>query len=154
MARTLRVSVVDGAELIGHEPFDELESMQVGVFSAATFTIDDRSIVVTNPTASEARRRSDIAHELAHIILKHELSEILEVSGVPFRSCRTDQEEEANALAGTLLLPRSLLTRFVYRDRGSLTPDAVAARFGVSVEMARFRINTTGVARQVQRSRV
>jgi hypothetical protein len=76
---------------------------------------------------------------------------------VPFRTCRADQEEEATNLGGTLLLPRPLLLlprplllRAVARGMG---PDEVAADYGVTIEMARFRLNTTGVARQVERAR-
>ena len=128
----------------------ELERIQAFPLSACTFEIDGRSVIVYNPIRSEPRRRSDIAHELSHLLLEHDLTEIREVAGVPFRTCRADQEEEATNLGGTLLLPRPLLLRAVARGMG---PDEVAADYGVTIEMARFRLNTTGVARQVERAR-
>jgi Zn-dependent peptidase ImmA (M78 family) len=60
------------------------------------------------------------------------------VAGVPFRTCLPDQEEEATALGGTLLLPRPLLLRAA---RNGWDVDEVARRYGVTVEMARFRMN-------------
>jgi hypothetical protein len=41
-----------------------------------------------NPLRTEGRLASDVAHELSHVLLKHELSEVREVDGGPFRSCR------------------------------------------------------------------
>lgn len=93
---------------------------------------------------------SDIAHELSRLLLEHDLAEIREVAGVPFRTCRADQEEEATNLGGTLLLSRPLLLRAV---ANGMETDDVATEYGVTVEMARFRLNTTAVARQLQRAR-
>jgi len=75
---------------------------------------------------------------------------IREIACVPFRTSRADQEEEATNLGGTLLLPRPLLLRAVARG---MEPDAVATEYGVTIEMARFRLNTTAVARQLERAR-
>ena len=54
------------------------------------------------------RQNSDLAHELAHIVLDHEFSEVREINGRPFRTCKPDEEEEATAFGATLLLPRPL----------------------------------------------
>jgi Zn-dependent peptidase ImmA (M78 family) len=144
------VRVVSADHLVDGNRLAELERIQAFSFSACTFEINGRSVIVYNPIRSEPRRESDIAHELSHLLLEHDLTEIREVAGVPFRTCRGDQEEEATNLGGTLLLPRPLLLRAVARGMDS---DAVAAEYGVTLEMARFRLNTTGVARQVQRAR-
>ena len=77
-------------------------------FSTATFEVADRTTIVFSPFASPGRRASYIAHELAHLLLKHQLSEIREISGVPFRTCRPEEEEQATNFSGTLLLPRGL----------------------------------------------
>ena len=145
LAKELGVRVVAADTLIGLDRLEELERLQAFAFSACTFDINGAPVIVYNPLRTEARRVSDIAHELAHIILKHELSEIQELDGVPFRTCQADQEEQATAFAGTLLLPRSLLLEAA---RNGETFDDIARRLGVTVEMARFRWNTTGVERQ------
>jgi hypothetical protein len=72
------------------------------------------------------------------------------VASVPFRTCRPDQEEEATNLGGTLLLPRPLLLSAVRRG---LDEQAIAAQYDVTTEMARFRLNRTGIRRQVRRTR-
>jgi Zn-dependent peptidase ImmA (M78 family) len=69
---------------------------------------------------------------------------------LPFRTCRPDQEEEATTLGGALLLPRPLLLRAAARGMGV---DDIARKYAVTPEMARFRLNTTGVAYQIDRAR-
>ena len=97
-------------ELIDAARLHDLERVQAFAFSACTFDIDGTRVIVVNPLRTPARRASDIAHELSHLLLAHRLDEIRNVAGVPFRTCRPDQEEEATNLGGTLLLPRPLPT--------------------------------------------
>jgi Zn-dependent peptidase ImmA (M78 family) len=112
--------------------------------------VRERKIVVVNPIRGRGRQNSDIAHELSHIILEHDLSEVRELAGMPFRTCKPEEEEEATALGGTLLLPRELL---VSAARRGASVDAIADQYSVTVEMARFRYNTTGVGKQVAMTR-
>jgi Zn-dependent peptidase ImmA (M78 family) len=144
------VAIVSAADLVDIQRLADLDGIQAYAFSACTFDIQDTRVIVFNPLRSEERRMSDIAHELSHLLLNHELTEIREVAGVPFRTCRSDQEEEATALGGTLLLPRPLLLREASRGLGA---DDIARAHSVTVEMARYRFNTTGVARQIERAR-
>lgn len=139
------MSIVDAAELVDIEELEELERLQSFAFSAATFEIEDRKIIVVSPLRTTGRQNSDIAHELAHVMLKHDLSEIRELDGMPFRTCKPDEEEEATAFGGTLLLPRPLL---LSAARRWATIEQIANQYDVTVEMARFRYNTTGVAKQ------
>lgn len=148
LARHLNVAVVDASTLIERSRLEELERLQAFAFSAATFEIEDRHVIVTNPLRTAGRLASDVAHELSHLELKHELSEVRELDGVPFRTCRPDEEEEATAFGATILLPRPLLIRAASRG---YTFEQIAESAGVTVEMARYRYNTTGVAKQVAR---
>lgn len=149
-AKAYSARVVSAADLVDVSRLVELERIQAFAFSACTFDVDGVAVIVFNPLRSEPRRRSDIAHELSHLILNHDLTEIREVAGLPFRTCRSDQEEEATSLGGALLLPRPLLLRAVARGMGA---DEIAKAHSLTVEMARFRLNTTGVNRQIQRAR-
>lgn len=150
LATSLGVKVVSAERLIELERLHELERLQAFAFSAATFEISGRRFIVTNPLRTEGRLASDVAHELSHVLLKHELSEVREIDGVPFRSCRPDEEEQATAFGGTLMLPRPLLVAMASRGMG---PEEIADRCQVTVEMARYRYNSTGVAKQVGRRR-
>jgi Zn-dependent peptidase ImmA (M78 family) len=148
-ARVRKAEVVSAFDLVDLDRLAELDRLQAFAFSACTFEVDGNAVIVFNPLRSPARQQSDVAHELSHLLLRHELTEIREVAGLPFRTCRTDQEEEATTLGGTLLLPRPLLLRAVRRGMGV---DEIARKYAVTPEMARFRINTTGVLRQIERS--
>ncbi len=146
LAGHLDVEIISAGDLIDVTRLEELERIQAYSFSAATFKVAGRTFVVTSPLRPAPRQASDIAHELSHLLLRHELSEIREVSGVPFRTCRPDEEEQATSFGGTLLLPRPLL---VSAARHGLGPQQIAEKYNVTLEMARFRYNSTGVKNQV-----
>ena len=146
LAAHLGVEIISAGDLIDVTRLEELERIQAYSFSAATFEVAGRTFVVTSPLRPTPRQASDIAHELSHLLLRHELSEIREVSGVPFRTCRPDEEEQATSFGGTLLLPRPLL---VSAARQGLGPQQIAEKYNVTLEMARFRYNSTGVRNQV-----
>lgn len=146
LAGHLGINIVSAETLVDLRRLEELERLQAFAFSAVTFEIGGKPYVVTNPLRTEGRIASDLGHEIAHVLLDHELTELSEFDGVPFRTCRPEQEEQATALAGTLLLPRPLLMYAVSRGMG---PEEIASRYKVTVEMARYRYNTTGVARQL-----
>ncbi len=148
LADLLGVEVRAGDELIPRKRFTELERVQPGAFSACTFRPSaDRVVVVYNPLAAKTRQRSDMAHELAHTLLKHELSRVEKLGDVTFLSCDPTQEEEAAWLSGCLLLPRSLLLAEVRRGSGARD---IAQKYGVSERMAQYRLDVTGVVRQNQ----
>ena len=134
-------------ELTSRAKLEELESLQPGAFSACTFHIRGQPIVVYTPLASSGRTQSDIAHEVAHILLKHEVQTVQQLDGINFFTCDPDEEQEANWAAGCLLLPRKLLYQAVRRG---LSSNEVAIQYGVSKSMADFRIRATGVQRQAR----
>ena len=151
LAKLLGVEIRAGDDLIPRKRFSDLESIQPGAFSACTFRPSpDRVVVIFNPLSVPWRRTSDLAHELGHILLDHELSRIERLGDATFLSCDAIQEEEASWLSGCLLLPRALLLAEFRRES---TPLDIAAKYGVSEGMARYRLNVTGVARQ-QEARV
>lgn len=113
---------------------------------------DGRSLIIFNPTHSAARRASDLSHEMSHLLLRHAPSTLMfSPDGTwTLRSFDAAQEDEANWLAGCLLLPRVALLAAM---RQRLTDEVAATRFGVSSQMLRYRRGVTGVERQAARSR-
>lgn len=150
MARVLEVEIIPADELVALERLKELDEIQPGALSAGTFNVAGRRIVVFNPLNSKGRRRSDLAHELAHIILGHKVRTIESVGELKLLTCDAEQEEEADWLAGCLLLPRSLLLQCA---RQGLSVKKIARKGGTSQEMARFRLNASGVLVQLGRER-
>jgi Zn-dependent peptidase ImmA (M78 family) len=146
LAEHMSVKLVDASKLVAMTELEDLERIQAFVFSAATFEVSERRIIVFNPLRATGRRNTDIAHELAHLMLDHKLSEVRDLNGMPFRTCKPDEEEEATVFGGTLLLPRPLL---LSAARRRATIDQIAAQYDVTTEMARSRYNSTGVAKQL-----
>jgi Zn-dependent peptidase ImmA (M78 family) len=150
LARHLNIDIVPADQLIDHRKLHDLDTAQQGAFSAATFHLSkDRVIIVCNPLNDPARTNSDIAHELAHILLDHQVRELQTIAGNTFFTCDPEQEEEANWLAGCLLLPRQALLREAFAGASA---ESIAAKYQVSPSMARFRLNTSGVLLQVRRA--
>jgi len=152
LALHIGVEIISAAELVPLEELEELERLQPRCFSAATFHLPNkRTVVVTNPVGSStARHVSDVAHEVAHVLLSHEIRRVQRLGNFTFFDCDPDQEEEANWFAGCLLLPRPLLLRAA---RLGHSAEQVAELYGVSFEMARFRLNASGVYFQAKGAR-
>lgn len=146
LARHVGAQVRCADELTSREKLETLEDLQPGAFSACTFSIGDRHVIVYSPLASAGRTQSDLAHEVAHLILGHSMKSVQKVAGLSFFTCCPDEEQEANWLAGCLLLPRRLL--YLAAKRG-LDSAAIAETYSVSEQMAAFRLRTTGVTRQL-----
>lgn len=150
LAENLGVRIYSASDLVDRSALEALERLQPGAFSAATFHMPDGdTVAVYNPLSEPGRTNSDIAHELAHILLDHRLRDLQKIGGNTFFACDPEQEEEANWLAGCLLLPRPLLLREAY---AKATPESIAQKYHVSVPMARFRLNASGVMMQARRS--
>jgi len=151
LAHHLSMEVISADKLIDRAQLEELEQIQPGAFSAATFHLPyGRTVAVYNPCGDLGRTNSDIGHEIAHLLLGHDVREIQQFAGHTFFTCDPEQEEEATWLAGCLLLPRRLLLREAYNGTNA---DRIAAKDQVSEHMARFRLNTSGVLLQARRAR-
>jgi hypothetical protein len=117
-------------------------------FSATTVVVGPRRLIVYNSCHETGRRASSLAHELAHVILEHEATPAVGVGGCRHWDAR--QEAEADWLGSTLLVPRASALAWMLENDDV---DAGASNFGVSVELFRWRINHTGVTREVQKLR-
>ncbi len=112
-------------------------------FSAGTVVSGSARLIVVNPAHPAGRRANSLAHELAHLLLEHQPGSATGPGG-----CRVwdgDMEEEADRLAGVLLVPRDAASACA---RVGLPLRVGAARFGVSVSLMRQRTHQSGAARQ------
>ena len=131
-------------QLLDHDPWG---------WSAATLTRHDgKVLLIFNPRKSRGRMASDIAHELAHIILEHKPSTIIFSHDGSFamRTYDQKQEDEANWLAWSLLLPREALLR---TRRNALSVEQTAEMYGVTTQLVNYRLRMTGVSVQLERTR-
>lgn len=130
------------------ETVHQLSVIDAGGWSAVTIRLDGHHVVVVNSAQDERRIPNSVMHELAHIILGHSASrvDISEDGHLWLSTYSQEQESEADWLAATLLLPRAGLLPCFARRRDI---EAIAAQFQVSRELVRWRLNATGVVRQV-----
>ena len=135
------VSTVQGAE--------HFLSVERNSFSALTVFFGHRRMIVHNDSHSEPRQNSNLAHELAHALLRHEPAAALDI-GTGCRDWNDTKEQEAQWLAGELLVTSDMALAVV---RGRLTRSQAMNRFGVSEAMLTWRINKTGAAKRVARER-
>lgn len=119
-------------------------------WSAVSLRQGSRTIIIMNSAHSKARQASDLMHELAHLLLAHTPArvDVTKDMQLLLRTHDRGQEDEANWLAGCLLLPRPIVMT-VHRKRQAAT--AAAHEYGVSVDMVNYRLRVTGVGIQEQR---
>lgn len=116
--------------------------------SAITIFDGYRRVIVHNHQNAPTRQAADLTHEIAHALLEHEPVELNDPQYYPER--RNEQEDEADFLAGALLIPRDGALQLI---RDGISEQAVAEHYGVSFVLARWRIRGTGIYRQLDNTR-
>jgi hypothetical protein len=135
-----------GAKLFTPDQLPNLELEQVAVLLASDewsgAIISDRPLwIVYNPRHAPARYESNLMHEIAHVLFNHKPVGFDSVTGLPKR--KQNNEDEATYLGGCLQIPkRGLLWA---TQRKMLLPQ-IAAHFGASEAMVKFRSNVTEVS--------
>ena len=117
-------------------------------FSATTVVVGTKRLIVYNPRQPPGRSASNLSHELSHLILEHDAMPAIGVGGC--RHWNGAQEAEADWLGATMLVPRDSALEWMLAN-GDL--EEGARNFGVSLELFRWRVNHTGVVRQLARGR-
>ena len=150
LASHLNIPLVHLSDFLGTvSGAEHFLSVERNAFSALTVFHGHRRMIVHNDSHTEARRNSNVAHELAHALLRHEPAAALD-SKTGCRDWDDMKEEEAQWLAGELLVTSDMALA-VARDR--LTRSQAMSRFGVSEAMLTWRINKTGATKRVARER-
>ena len=119
---------------------------------ALTLRIGHKHLIVYNSEQRGGRKNSIIMHEIAHIVLGHRLHDVMKNSDgllVPGNYDQT-QEDEANWLAGALLLPRPALLRIRSAGISNLESTRI---YNVSEQMLTWRLRMTGVDYQLKHVR-
>lgn len=119
----------------------EQADMVMGAVAAYSSSVDDKDGVEisVNKNDSYHRQRFTLAHELAHCILH---SDSLRDGRVELRSSVTSnepREEQANILAGELLIPKNIL-KVVYASMPIPFLSLLAKKFDVSENVMEARL--------------
>lgn len=117
-------------------------------FSAITVYRGTRRRIFYNDRNSPTRQRSDVSHELSHVLLGHEPAPVFDSNRI--RRWNAAQEREAAWLSGVLLVPAHIALQIARRG----TPVNEAAEYyGVSVQLMRWRLQATGALIRARRER-
>ncbi len=150
LASYLEVPVVSLTELL-RDGASELSIVrlrsQEANFSALTVCLGPYRMIVYNPLHPPGRRANSLAHELSHLILEHLPAPPLGDGGC--RRWDPQCEAEADWLAGALLVPRDGALRWL-KHTGNIAN--AAQHFGVSQALFQWRVNQTGVLKQLRSS--
>ena len=117
-----------------------------GTLSALTVFERHRRMIIHNDAHSPARQNSNLTHELAHGLLRHEPQPALDAR-TGCRLCNSTNEDEANWLAGELLVTREMALAVA---RGRFTRKEAMDRLGVSTQMLTWRMNMTGAVKRAR----
>lgn len=117
--------------------------------SGALIPVSTGAVILENDAQPTTRRRTTMCHEIAHLVLEHAFAVSLAADE---RKCSLggEQESEADWLSGEMLIPYDGAFRLA---RADATDQMAAGKFGVSLAVARWRMNHSGARMVVRRSR-
>lgn len=120
-------------------------------FSATAFYDGNRALVVYNDANHEKRQASDIAHELAHIVLGHPRTPLFDENGM--RDYPVEIEEEAQWLGPELLVSeQAAMHAYKIINSGEFTLETLSDEWGITAQVIRMRINLVGAKRRFNRA--
>lgn len=154
LARHLDITIWTPADIPGFNSRD-VHHLTVAAresWSAATLRNGNASLIIINNGHAMTRQNNSIAHEIGHIVLRHEPAKmyVTEDGLMMMSEYNLVHEEEATWFAGAILLPRDALLHVAKRG---LTDRAAAEYYGVSSAVLQMRKNRTGVDIQLSRRR-
>jgi Zn-dependent peptidase ImmA (M78 family) len=129
----------------------QLTKIDASSWSAMTLQDGNAFAIVINPAHAKVRQRSDLMHELSHILLRHIPArvEVAQSKLLLLSDYSDEQEQEADWQGASLLLPRDALVHLRMRNK---TTGEIAEHFGVSTALCEWRLRMTGVDVQMRRS--
>lgn len=152
LAKYLGVRLISPTDIPGMSPkaLNTLLEGDSDNWSAVTVSLGTTDLIIFNPRHSRRRRSNDLMHEMAHLLLSHEPSQMFFGAGtaVALRSFNDRQEQEAVWFAGALLLPREVLLAIA---SDGIDHASACDQFGVSRELLTYRLNVSGVNTQMRR---
>lgn len=133
---------------ISHDHVNQLTKKDPDSWSGVTVKEGEEIAIIVNPSHPATRQANTLMHEWAHVELRHKPNRVdrstnglLLLSDYP-----AEVEEEADWLAGAVLLPRDGLIHF--RSSG-MNAERIADQYGVSKQLTNWRLRMTGVERQI-----
>lgn len=132
------------------EAVEHFLSRRPDMWSAALIPYGSAKLIVENTAHEGVRRRSNVTHEVGHLLLEHEFDQILWTDD-GCRKMNPKIEKEAAYLAGELLIPKGAAIRAAFAGRSN---QYVADVFNVSEKFAQWRMDASGARKIAHRSKV
>ena len=149
LSEHLHVSVLSLSNLPACQERDLLLARRKGThFSAAVCYVGLKAFILLNDSGGRKRQASDLAHELAHIILRHKAENPFQDGGI--RDFSENDEQEAEMLGPILLVSEAAALR-AYRliSSNQHTLDSLSDEWGISKQVILLRINKVGAKNRV-----
>jgi hypothetical protein len=152
LAEHLKIPVFPATEIFPEQTnLDELvgtKNKDKGWSALTMKTAKNNTIIIHNHLHAPTRQQSNLMHELAHVICKHEQPATHKNIALPFfmREYDKQQEEEANYLGSVLQITREGL---IWTLKKRMEISEIAEYFNASTAMVTLRINSTGVKQQL-----
>ena len=117
-------------------------------WSGATVKEGAKTLIIVNSAHTVARQANTLMHEWSHIELRHKPNRADRSAGglLLLSDYPAELEDEADWLAGCMLAPREGL---LHHCGENLDPESVARHYGISKQLANWRIGKTGIMRQL-----
>ena len=137
------------AEYLGCDPAESVAALcrDGEGFFAFYAEVGDHRMVFYNPACGAERQESDLMHELAHVVCGHEGQAIRFGSEFALRAHDPAHEAEAHRMGSILQIPGDGLFRHLVDGRSD---EEIAAIYGASLQMVRWRKSQTGAAKRAK----
>lgn len=142
LAQRHGIKVVELSSLAGVSEYERGLLMRKNSKELSALLVGEagKAVIIVNDSHSPQRQANSICHEVAHILLGHASGPIFDEGGV--RVYPERQEDEANWLAGALLVPVKGLRMLHAKHPRS----EIEENYGVSAELLRWRCNMHGLS--------
>lgn len=114
-------------------------------FSAVTWGLGQERFIIYNDAHDAGRQAANIAHEVAHALLRHPVPALFGADGK--RNHDKAQEAEANWLGPALLISEEAAVSIVARR---LSISNAADLYGTSQQLVQMRINVSGAQKRAR----
>ena len=120
-------------------------------FSATVCFSGIKAFVINNDALPPKRQASNIAHELAHVVLRHPPNELFDQNGS--RTFIKEMEDEAEWLGPALLVSEAAAVRAYGLIRsGKKTIKALSDEWNITANVIQMRINVVGAKKRYIRA--
>lgn len=133
---------------INQATIEQLTLTDPDSWSGITIREGKLKAIILNSAHPPTRQANTLMHEWSHLELNHKPSRVDRSEGgiLLLSDYPADLEEEADWLAGCMLAPREGL---LHHSRMGLSATDIAAHYGISAQLANWRIGKTGIRRQL-----